>query len=242
MVVKRAHEKKLKKELKKELAKGEARRLWLLLAGFGLCAGVVLGMCLAARSQLPDMLARPLTAAEALEVIGRNSPLTEYVYLSPNADFPREAAIERLTIHHMAGDLTLEELGALFALEDRRASANYAIDSRGRVGLYVEEANRAWTSASRENDSRAVTIEVANDEIGGQWHVSDEAFGQLAALCEDICRRNGIRELKYTGDTEGNLTIHSMFDEATECPGPYLRGRLGELAAEVNRRLAAPPN
>ncbi len=44
------------------------------------------------------------------------------------------------------------------------------------MGLYVDEANRSWASASPWNDNRAVTIEVANDEIGGGWHVSDVAF------------------------------------------------------------------
>ena len=75
----------------------------------------------------------------------------------------------------MAGDLELEEVGKRFSDRDRRTSANYAIDSSGKVALYVEEANRAWTSSSKENDSQAVTIEVANDEVGGQWHVGDES-------------------------------------------------------------------
>ena len=77
----------------------------------------------------------------------------------------------------------MEELGQAFLQRDRRASANYAIDSEGRVALYVEESDRAWTSSSADNDHRAVTIEVANDEIGGDWHVSDEAFETLVALC-----------------------------------------------------------
>ena len=37
--------------------------------------------------------------------------------------------------------------------------------------MYVEEKNRSWCSSSPSNDNRAVTIEVANDEIGGNWHV-----------------------------------------------------------------------
>ena len=36
------------------------------------------------------------------------------------------------------------------------------------MALYVEEGNRAWTSSSPENDHQAVTIEVANDEVGGR--------------------------------------------------------------------------
>ncbi len=66
----------------------------------------------------------------------------------------------------------------------------------------MEESDRAWTSSSADNDHRAVTIEVANDEIGGDWHVSDEAFETLVALCTDICRRSGMEALTYTGDAE----------------------------------------
>ena len=218
--------------------KSEFRCIWLLLAGFVAAAGAVLILCLTFRSQIPDIVGRELTEMEKGEVMGRNSPLTEYVYLSPNADFPRGDVIRKVTIHHMAGNLPLEELGTSFAQRDRRASSNYAIDSQGRVGLYVEEANQAWTSRSPENDSQAVTIEVANDEIGGEWHVSDTAYERLIELCVDICQRNGIEELRYTGDETGNLTLHSMFYSETECPGPYLKGRMDEIADEVNRRLA----
>lgn len=218
--------------------KSEFRCIWLLLAGFVAAAGAVLILCLTFRSQIPDIVGRELTEMEKGEVMGRNSPLTEYVYLSPNADFPRGDVIRKVTIHHMAGNLPLEELGTSFAQRDRRASSNYAIDSQGRVGLYVEEANQAWTSRSPENDSQAVTIEVANDEIGGEWHVSDMAYERLIELCVDICQRNGIEELRYTGDETGNLTLHSMFYSETECPGPYLKGRMDEIADEVNRRLA----
>lgn len=217
--------------------KREFRCIWLLLAGFCIAAGMVVVLCLLFRSRIPDTVGRKLTDAEKTEVIKDNSPFTEYVYLSPNADFPRGDDIRKVTIHHMAGNLTLEELGDSFAKQDRRASANYAIDSQGRVGLYVEESNQSWASSSPENDSQAVTIEVANDEIGEEWHVSDTAYQRLIDLCADICRRNGIEELRYTGDETGSLTLHSMFRSETECPGPYLKSRMDEIAAEVNRRL-----
>lgn len=220
-----------------EEKKSGFRCIWLLLAGFCIAAGGVLILCLVFQSQIPDTVDRELSEAEMAEIIGNNSLLIEYAYLSPNADFPRENDICKVTIHHMAGDLTLEELGSTFAQRDRRVSSNYAIDSQGRIGLYVEEENRAWTSASPENDHQAVTIEVANDEIGGDWHVSDIAYERLIVLCVDICQRNGISELCYTGDETGNLTLHSMFNSETECPGSYLKSRMDEIVAEVNGKL-----
>lgn len=210
--------------------------IWILLVFFCAASACVLLLCFQYASTLPDNVGRKLTREEEQEVIARNSSLTEYVFLSPNGDFPRNKSIQKLTIHHMAGNLSLEETGELFSHRDRRTSANYGIDSSGRIALYVEEENRAWTSSSRENDEQAVTIEVANDELGGDWHVSDAAYEALEELCTDICRRNGIR-LQYTGNADGTLTIHKMFKDSTECPGPYLEGRMEELAEEVNRRL-----
>ncbi len=210
--------------------------VWLLLSGFCVSAAIVLILCYTSAARLPDNVGRPLTPLEEETVIDRNSPLTDYVYLSPNADFPRGKAIDKITIHHMAGSLSLEELGSRFSNRDRRVSANYAIDEAGRIAMYVEEGNRAWTSSSRENDNRAVTIEVANDELGGEWHVNDASFEALIELCTDICRRNGITALNYTGDTDGNLTIHKMFTD-TECPGPYLESRMDDIADAVNSRL-----
>lgn len=214
------------------------RREWLLLAVLGFLAAAVLWAAANARMKLPELVDRPLTDAERAEVIARNSPLIDYVYLSPIADFPREDAVRKITIHHMADDIGLKRLGEVFSDGDRQASANYAIDTEGRVALYVEECNRAWTSSSPENDHQAVTVEVANDETGGDWHVSDASYDALIALCVDICERNGIVGLVYTGDEAGSLTLHSMFAD-TECPGPYLTGRMAEIAAEVNRRLNA---
>ena len=215
--------------------RNDYRPVYTLLGLFCLAGVVVLAACLLNRQSMP-LVGRELTADEQVEVIARNSPLTQYVYLTANAAFPRERPIDTITIHHMAGTLELENLGAEFAKADRRASANYGIDVNGRVGLFVEEANRAWTSSNVENDSRAVTIEVANDEEGGAWHVSDASYRALIDLCVDICRRNGIEALNFTGDASGNLTIHKMFSE-TECPGLYLQSKLQDIADAVNAQL-----
>lgn len=136
----------------------------------------------------------------------------------------------------MAGNLSVETCGELFANRKREVSSNYGIGSDGRIALYVEEKNRSWCSSSSANDNQAITIEVANDEIGGSWHVSDKAYKSLINLCVDICKRNGIKELIFTGDASGNLTQHNYF-AATDCPGAYLKSKFPEIAKEVNKRL-----
>lgn len=165
-----------------------------------------------------------------------NSSLISYTKISPNSSNPRNKKISKITIHHMAGNLTIEQCGNVFAPTSRKASSNYGIGSDGRIGLYVDEKNRAWTSSNAENDNMAVTIEVANDVVGGNWHISDKALESLINLCVDICERNSIEKLNFTGDKNGNLTMHKWF-AATACPGAYLESKFPYIANEVNKRL-----
>lgn len=165
-----------------------------------------------------------------------NSKLVNYTRLSPNCNKPRNHAIDTITIHHMAGNLSVEQCGSVFAPSLRQASSNYGIDSDGRVGMYVEECNRSWCSSNAANDNRAVTIEVANDGGAPNWHISDKALEKLIELCVDICKRNGIKKLNFTGDKSGNLTMHKWF-AATGCPGLYLESKFPYIADEVNKRL-----
>ena len=127
-----------------------------------------------------------------------NSTLAAVTIISPNKSVPRNHAIDTVTVHCMAGNLTVEACGRVFANKARQASSNYGIGSDGRIALYVEEKDRSWATSSRTNDNRAVTIEVAND--GGAntgWHVSDAAFKSLIRLLTDICARNGISQLRW---------------------------------------------
>ena len=90
-----------------------------------------------------------------------NSELVTYTRLLNNCNKMSNKQNKKITIHHMAGNLSLKTLGDVFV--SRKSSANYGIDSNGNIGLYVNECDRAWASSSYDNDSQAVTIEVANN-------------------------------------------------------------------------------
>lgn len=162
------------------------------------------------------------------------SSLTDVTILTNHYSSRNGTKIDKITIHHMAGNLSVETCGNVF--KNRQASANYGIGSDGRVGCYVLEENRAWSTANPSNDRRAINIELANDGGSPEWHVSDNAINKCIDLCVDICKRNGISKLNYTGNTDGNLTRHNMF-MSTTCPGPYLQNKFPYIAEEVNKRL-----
>lgn len=111
-----------------------------------------------------------------------DSELAVYTAISPNCNRPRSQPISKITVHHMAGNTTLEAFGALVGKTSRQMSANYAIESSGRIGLFCHEADRSWCSSSPWNDHRAITIEVANDSGAPDWHVSDKAYAALERL------------------------------------------------------------
>ena len=155
-----------------------------------------------------------------------NSSLVSYVKISPYKTVGRTHAIDTITIHCMAGNLSVETCGNLF--QRSKSSSNYGIGSDGRIAMYVEEKDRSWASSSSSNDNRAVTIEVANDGGAPDWHVSDKAYKSLINLLVDICKRNNIKELKWKGDKKligqvdkQNMTVHRWFAAKT-CPGDYL--------------------
>ena len=163
-----------------------------------------------------------------------NSTLVSYTALSPNYSYGRSHKIDRITPHYMGGNISVETCGEIFKPKARQASSNYGIGSDGRIAMYVEEHNRAWTSGNSANDNRAVTIECANLANGS---LTTKAWKSLVTLCADICKRNGIAKLVYTGDTNGNLTMHKWFQD-TDCPGPWLSNKFGQLATEVNQVLS----
>ena len=111
-----------------------------------------------------------------------NSSLVDVKVMAHSSNYTqgrKGKKIKKITIHHMAGKLTAKQCGNVFQKKGRNASSNYGIGSDAKIGLYVDEANRAWTSSNAENDYEAVTIEVANSQIGGQWKVSSKSLKLL---------------------------------------------------------------
>lgn len=175
-----------------------------------------------------------------------NSPLATYTRISPNRTSPRNHIIDTISIHCVVGQCTAKrilDMGHFVNYDPKNgASCNYAVGCDGSIGIGVEEKDRSWCTSSKSNDHRAITIEVASDTTP-PYAVTDKAFAALIDLCVDICKRNGIKELKWEGDKSligqvdrQNMTVHRWFANKA-CPGDYLYNRHGQIAKEVNARL-----
>ena len=176
-----------------------------------------------------------------------NSPLVNYTRISPNRDSPRNHDIDRISIHCVVGQCSVQTLGSIFAKTSKAASSNYGVGYDGKIGMYVEEKDRSWCTSSFANDRRAVTIEVASDTTY-PYAVRDVAYKAMLDLVEDICRRNGKKKLIWLGGKAKTLayvpkademvmTVHRWFANKS-CPGQFLFERHGQIAAEITRRLA----
>ena len=143
--------------------------------------------------------------------------------------------VSKVTIHHMAGVMGSSDCARMHRNSPVEASANYYIGNDGSIACGVIEEEGAWTSASWDNDIRAITIEVSNSYAGGDWPISDKAWYSMIRLCADICKRYGI-EPTYTGGPDGSFTEHRMFS-ATGCPGEYIHSRMSKIVREVKSAM-----
>lgn len=172
-----------------------------------------------------------------------NSPLACMTLISPNRNSPRNHIIDTITIHCFVGQVSVERGCEVFQPESKNASCNYVIGTDGRIGLVVEERDRSWCSSSPENDNRAITIECASDNFA-PYAINDVVMKSLIELCADICKRNGIKALKFSYDKNErmnhlngvNMTCHRDYAKKS-CPGDYIYEREEYIASEVNKIL-----
>ncbi len=192
----------------------------------------------------------------------KSSNLVNYTDLSPNGSFPRSGeCIRRITPHHMAGNLTVQQCLALPNVSQKNStsgmSMNYAIDSSGRIGLGLEEINEAWTSSSRVNDGEAITIEIANNGGPPDWSMSNSAIDSFIKLSVDICKFYNYSKVLYEPKSIGKfpvenwiktwskisdmiITLHNWFSP-TLCPGPYFERELPDIVQSINKKLNSEP-
>ena len=158
-----------------------------------------------------------------------NSGLTNYKDILPYKWVGRGGyGITKIFVHHMAGNLSVKNCAR--ALRGNRVSAHYGINGKN-IGIYVDEKDTAWHCGNKIYNQRSIGIECANDGKKN-WHVSNETIKTLIELLADICERNRIKKLDYTGDLSGNLCKHRWV-ASTTCPGDYLSSKFPYIEKEV---------
>lgn len=165
-------------------------------------------------------------------------PTVDGVKLFSHTRGKRKYPITKITIHHMAGKLSGDTCWSI--LDKKSCSCDYMVDKDAKVYRCLDDTYASICSSNYDNDHRAITIETANSQNGDPWPISDAVYERLIQLVVELCKCYDIKQLNFTGDKTGNLTMHKMFT-ATACPGPYLEGLFPIIAMEVNEKLAVKP-
>lgn len=135
-----------------------------------------------------------------------------------------------ITPHHTAGVISAKNIGGIWQNPNRKGSSHYGIGNAGEIAQYVDERDTAWTNSNWNSNTQSITIEVSNSSTGGQWLVSDKALNSLIRLMADISKRYGLHPLEL----RKNVTLHEFFT-STNCPGPYLKGKMDYIIKEANK-------
>lgn len=173
------------------------------------------------------------------------SKLSTYQNITDKSN-ARTHAIDTITPHCIVGQWSAKQGADYFKTNGKENSVNYVIGYDGQIACSVPEDRRAWTSSSKTNDMRAVTIEIASDTTK-PYRMTSKALDALEALMVDICKRNGIEKLVWSDKSADrknhkngcNITLHRDFAN-TSCPGDYLVGLLPAIVQSVNKQLGTP--
>lgn len=138
------------------------------------------------------------------------------VYMRVAAGFTngRPYGISGVTVHHMAGNLTLEQCKA--ALDSNGTGAHYGV-AGVRVAQFVDDYNRAWACGdgigTGGGNDRTISIEHANDHAD-PWTVSEDTLDTGAHLTAAICVYYKLGRPEWGK----NVWPHRHWS-ATACPG-----------------------
>lgn len=174
-----------------------------------------------------------------------------YENITTNKTSPRNHKIDRFTPHCIVGLWSAKQGADYFTNKNIKASANYIIGKDGDVAISVKEEDRAWTSSSRDNDNRAITVECASD-TKSPYKFPDKTYLKLIDLCVDVCKRYNKSKLVYIEDKEKaikyepkdyemQLTLHRFFANKA-CPGDWFVSMIPHFINQVNLKLGGSYN
>lgn len=169
-----------------------------------------------------------------------SSPLCTEVRPLPSKGSPRSARVSMVVLHHAAMTSLSGLVGVIEG--DKTVSAHLAVKDSSIVGLVPEEL-RAWSLSDAYWDSRALTVETANESTAG-WTISAASHESLARIVADWSFRYGFFPHR-SGDPEswtviGHNEVNSIHGGSygTQCPGAM---DLDWIVARAQQLLAPAP-
>ena len=148
-------------------------------------------------------------------------------------------AINGVVIHHVAGT---NGLSYVANKNSRNSHPTYHISNSGAVTGIVNPERRPYSTGGQPDPS-AVTFEIDNSSVGGDWPISPAALEALIdviifhASISPRANRGFAKNIKTQVQTEFYIAWHQQY-VATACPGPFVISQLDYIVAECNRRAS----
>lgn len=117
--------------------------------------------------------------------------------------------INKIIVHYNAGDLTVEACYATW--QNRKASAQYQVESSGRIGQLVWDRDTSWNCGVFSQNQQSIGIEHANKSDGT---ITEQCLDNGAHLVAALCKHYGLGRPEWLK----NVFPHKYF-KATSCPG-----------------------
>jgi hypothetical protein len=148
-------------------------------------------------------------------------------------------AINGVVIHHVAGT---NGLNYVANKNSRNSHPTYHISNSGAVTGIVNPERRPFSTGGQPDPS-AVTFEIDNSSVGGDWPVSSAAIEALIdviifhASISPRANRGFAKNIKTQVQSEFFIAWHQQYS-ATACPGPFILSQLDYIVAECNKRAS----
>jgi hypothetical protein len=151
-------------------------------------------------------------------------------------------SINGVVIHHVAGT---NGLNYVANANTRNSHPTYHIARSGAVTGIVHPDRRPYSTGGQPDPS-AVTFEIDNSSVGGDWPVTAES---VEALIDVIIYHASQSPRAGKGFARNNPSVkqaeffiawHKQYS-ATACPGPFLMSQLDYIVSECNRRASSAP-
>ena len=148
-------------------------------------------------------------------------------------------AINGVVIHHVAGT---NGLNYVANKNSRNSHPTYHISNSGAVTGIVNPERRPYSTGGQPDPS-AVTFEIDNSSVGGDWPVSSAAIEALIdviifhASISPRANRGFAKNIKTQVQSEFFVAWHQQYS-ATACPGPFVMSQLDYIVAECNKRAS----
>jgi hypothetical protein len=147
--------------------------------------------------------------------------------------------INGVVIHHVAGT---NGLNYVANANTRNSHPTYHISNSGAVTGIVNPDRRPYSTGGTP-DPNAVTFEIDNSSVGGDWPVSAAALESLIdvivfhASQSPRAGKGFAKNQPAVTQLEFFVAWHSQY-KATACPGPFIMSQLDYIVAECNKRAS----